>query len=579
MPRKIQTDPDSPIAAGEDAPGAETLGEVQSEPMPAPKRRRSRRSVAAEEHDEQLAQGGGEDRAPDEEPILAVEAGDEDTAEAAEAVDHAADDTGNPNSVTIELDAESAPAVLEAVAEAFADGMQPPLPAMPPSPELWPAVEVSGKRHKISRIRLGVSGALELFAGRAGDIDLASRLTYGREFGITIRGRVDETGHKVERANGVLVGLMGVAKFKAIEVIDEEQYYEQLYDLEDRLVAGMEALVELITDMREAGRRDADPVDPRIFARAAVQSLLHVERVFNMGPAADDVADDEAEASRKRRPTFLEFLASTAQEPPLDLEAMCVCGHARKTHDAAGTEPCAAIRVIELGDGTSARNPCACHAFRLATVPLEPICANCGHEEHTDDRPGCEVMVMRQQMNFERDLVDVPMPCECRAWQPRAAAAPAEEEVDYERLTALGLDVRADREEVYDEETLTGVSVYSDRGREIIAAAIASAEGGGVVTGIELDDGVVMVAHGDRELSKDDVAALAAVGRAAVEHVRALDDAPAPSSLRERLRPVASPDRQCGKMHRGHLTPCPYDAFECDLPDAEPAEIGEGESS
>lgn len=337
--------------------------------------------------------------------------------------------------------------------------------------DLWDPVD----GHRIREIGLGVGGTLRLFAGSEFHRQLAGRLARnGAEFSLTLRGTVESHGTKVDRFQGAMVGVLGTARFKAIEIVDVEEYYESLGELRDRMDDGMNELAALMDDVREEGR--GATADPRIQARALLRGLARVQAAFAGVPA-----DAFARGEERPRGRFIDLIREAEANPLPDPAAVCVCGHAANAH--AGTEmagPCDTVRVVLMGDGERRREGCLCAEFRPAPGAISDACANCEHGEHADSEPGCEIETRRRQYTLEGGLADVWGPCGCRYWQPSAAfgdPSPLEREL--------------------------GASVE-------IALAKAS----------------------DR----------AAVG-------------------------VVAPDGQrCGQLHAGHLEPCPFDAFECDLP-------------
>lgn len=342
--------------------------------------------------------------------------------------------------------------------------------------DLWDPVD----GHRIRELGLGVGGTLRLFAGNEFHRQLAGRLARnGAEFSLTLRGTVESHGTKVDRFQGAMVGLLGTARFKAIEIVDVEEYYEALGELRDRMDDGMNELAALMDDVREEGR--GATADPRIQARALLRGLARVQAAFAGVPAAAFVRGEERPRGR-----FIDLIREAEADPLPDPAAVCVCGHAANAH--AGAEmagPCDTVRVIVMGDGERRREGCLCADFRPAAGAIGDACANCEHGEHADSDPGCEIETRRQQYTLDGEIADVWGPCGCRYWQPSAVA-----------------------------------------------------EGGAVAEPSPLE----------RELGASVEIALArASGRATVG--------------------VVAPEGQrCGQLHAGHLEPCPFDAFECDLP-------------
>lgn len=205
--------------------------------------------------------------------------------------------------------------------------------------DLWDPVD----GHRIREIGLGVGGTLGLFAGSEFHRQLAGRLARnGAEFALTLRGTVESHGTKVDRFKGAMVGLLGTARFKAVEIVDVEEYYEALGELRDRMDDGMNELAALMDDVREEGR--GATADPRIQARALLRGLARVQAAFAGVPADAFVRGEERPRGR-----FIDLIREAEADPLPDPAAVCVCGHAANAH--AGAEmagPCDTVRVMEI---------------------------------------------------------------------------------------------------------------------------------------------------------------------------------------------------------------------------------------
>lgn len=367
--------------------------------------------------------------------------------------------------------------------------------------DLWDPVD----GHRIREIGLGVGGTLRLFAGSEFHRQLAGRLARdGAEFSLTLRGTVESHGTKVDRFQGAMVGLTGVAKFKVGAVVDVDEYYEELGELRDRFDDGMAALSELIDEVREQGR--GSTTDPRIQARALIRALDGVVATF--AGAGDASVIDPDGAERPPRPRFIDLIREVEGGPEIDGGVSCGCGHLRSVHAGADLNGvCDAEREILMGDGELRREGCSCAEFRPAGGEIADECANCDHGEHSDGSPGCVVEVRRQQFTLSGELADIWGPCACRFWLPKVTEAAAEE----------------------------GPS-NANEGDE------PEPEPG------EGEAGVVEPSVLERELA----------GSVGIALARA--------SGRPALGAVAPVGERCGLMHAGHLSPCPYDAFECSLP-------------
>ena len=414
------------------------------------------------------------------------------------------------------IGAEFADPLAAAVANGEAVSAQPALegtgvePLVTVAGDLWDSVD----GYRIREIALGVSGGLGLFAGSEFHRALAEKLTRnGSEFALTLRGTVEQSGHKVARYKGSMVGLTGVAKFKVCAVIDVDEYYEELGELRDRFDDGMAALSELIDEVREQGR--GSTTDPRIQARALIRALNGVVATFAGAGDASFIDPDGAE--RPPRPRFIDLIREVEGEPEIDGGVSCGCGHLRSLHAGADFDGvCDAEREILMGDGELRREGCSCAEFRPAGGEIADECANCDHGEHSDGSPGCGVEVRRQQFTLSGELADIWGPCACRFWLPKVAeAGPA---VEGHSNANEGDEPEPEPE-----------------------PEPGAAEG--------VEPSVL-----ERELA----------GSVGIALARA--------SGRPALGAVAPEGERCGLMHAGHLSPCPYDAFECSLPVVEVSE-------
>jgi hypothetical protein len=171
--------------------------------------------------------------------------------------------------------------------------------------DLWDPVD----GHRIREIGLGVGGTLGLFAGSEFHRQLAGRLARnGAEFALTLRGTVESHGTKVDRFKGAMVGLLGTARFKAVEIVDVEEYYEALGELRDRMDDGMNELAALMDDVREEGR--GATADPRIQARALLRGLARVQAAFAGVPADAFVRGEERPCGR-----FIDLICEAEADP------------------------------------------------------------------------------------------------------------------------------------------------------------------------------------------------------------------------------------------------------------------------
>lgn len=406
------------------------------------------------------------------------------------------------------IGAEFADPLAAAAANGEAVSAQPALegtgvdPLVTVAGDLWDPVD----GYRIREIALGVSGGLGLFAGSEFHRSLAEKLTRnGSEFALTLRGTVEQSGHKVARYKGAMVGLTGVAKFKVGSVVDVDEYYEELGELRDRFDDGMAALSELIDEVREQGR--GSTTDPRIQARALIRALNGVVATFAGASEASFIDPDGA--ARPPRPRFIDLIREAEAEPEVDAGVTCACGHLRSLHAGADIDGvCDAEREILMGDGELRREGCSCAEFRPAGGEIADECANCDHGEHADGSPGCVVEVRRQQFTLAGELADIWGPCACRFWLPKVTeAGPVEE----------------------------GPSNANEGDEPDAEPEPEAAEG--------VEPSVL-----ERELA----------GSVGIALARA--------SGRPALGAVAPEGERCGLMHAGHLSPCPYDAFECSLP-------------